>query len=342
MFFPTGSSRSGRRSTRYLRSISIDPDDGAVFYTLRQDLLDKPTFTNETTLCLSCHNSGSVTGGVPGVMTRSVLAGRLGYSAGTLHQGALSDRTPPSERFAGWYITGTHAPGAHAGNVYADDLATSIEDRTRYLETLDLTSDGNVTTLQGRFDHSVYLSGHSDLVAALVLTHQTRVHNIITKAQEDTRDALRVQAAAMRSTGGTIAPGEMLPVTEVRVTERVEALLREMMFVNAAPIGGPVVGTSNFAEDFVRRGPTDSAGRSLRDFDLQDRLFRYPLSFLIYTEAFDALPDVVLDRLYHRLDEILAGTDTTGDFDYIDAPTRQAIREILVETKPAFAESVGG
>ena len=193
----------------------------------------------------------------------------------------------------------------------------------------------------GEFYHHV-AQAQDGLVAALVLTHQTRVHNIITKAQEDTRDALRVQAAAMRSTGGTIAPGEMLPVTEVRVTERVEALLREMMFVNAAPIGGPVVGTSNFAEDFVRRGPTDSAGRSLRDFDLQDRLFRYPLSFIIYTDAFDALPDVVLDRLYQRLDQILAGTDTTGDFDHIDAPTRQAIREILLETKPAFAEAVGG
>ena len=57
---------------------------------------------------------------------------------------------------------------------------------------------------------------------------------------------------------------------------------------------------------FPQRGPRDPKGRSLRDFDLETRLFRYPLSYMIYSAAFDALPDGVRARIY-RLYEVLAG-----------------------------------
>lgn len=32
-------------------------------------------------------------------------------------------------------------------------------------------------------------------------------------------------------------------------------------------------------------GPRDRIGRSLRDLDLQERLLRYPFSYMIYSEA---------------------------------------------------------
>jgi hypothetical protein len=44
-----------------------------------------------------------------------------------------------------------------------------------------------------------------------------------------------------------------------------------------------VKGVSSFAEEFAAAGPRDGQGRSLRDFDLQRRLFKHPCSYLIYS-----------------------------------------------------------
>ncbi len=68
-----------------------------------------------------------------------------------------------------------------------------------------------------------------------------------------------------------------------------------------------VEGVSTFTKTFPQRGPRDKQGRSLRDFDLEKRLFRYPLSYMVYSEAFDAMPDTVRERLYRRLYDVLTG-----------------------------------
>ena len=91
-------------------------------------------------------------------------------------------------------------------------------------------------------------------------------------------------------------------------------------------------GTSDFAAEFAARGPFDSHGRSLRQFDLQRRLFRYPCSFLIYSDAFMAMPDGVKSRVWKRLDEILSGADMSAKFAHLSPEDRDAIREILLET----------
>ena len=97
-------------------------------------------------------------------------------------------------------------------------------------------------------------------------------------------------------------------------------------------VTAPVAGTSGFAEQFARMGPRDKKGRSLRDLDLKTRLFRYPLSYLIYSEAFDALPVFAKDHIYDRLREILNGTE----LDHLSAADRKAILEILKDTKPGW------
>ena len=68
-------------------------------------------------------------------------------------------------------------------------------------------------------------------------------------------------------------------------------------------------GTSTFAMEFAAAGPKDSTGRSLRDLDLDRRMFRYPCSFLIYSEAFNALPKPALDYFYRRLWDVLTAKD---------------------------------
>jgi hypothetical protein len=109
-----------------------------------------------------------------------------------------------------------------------------------------------------------------------------------------------------------------------------------MLFARAAPLPAPIRGEAGFEQAFTNRGPRDSSGRSLRDFDLTTRLFRYPLSYVIYSEGFDALPDETRRYIYKRLDAILDGSDSSTTFSHLTAADRTAIREILVATKPEY------
>ena len=93
------------------------------------------------------------------------------------------------------------------------------------------------------------------------------------------------------------------------------------------------MGTSNFAKEFAARGPFDSRGRSLREFDLKTRMFRYPMSYTIYTKAFDGLPAEAKDRVYLRLWEVLSGKDDSKEFAHLSSMDRKSILEILRETK---------
>lgn len=324
-----------------LEIASIDPDDGGVFYTLAQNPEGELKFQEEGTTCLMCHESRSVTDGIPGVMVRSVLVDRFGYPIAPLHEGSTSDRTEFDRRFAGWYVTGTHEGGPHAGNAYAPVLSHEVSDLSRYLQEFDVNADGNVLDLEGRFDSEPYLSAHSDIVSLMVLTHQTRVHNLIVVAHEAAKEAVGGGAMLRRIASGGIPTPEVQSAAQVRIDGAVERMVRAMMFSREAPLPGRVAGTSGFSEEFEARGPFDESGRSLRHFDLERRLFKYPMSFLIYSDAFETLPGLVKEPFYRRVVEVLEGRDMSGEFDHLDADDRAAIREILMATKPEFREFVG-
>ena len=105
-----------------------------------------------------------------------------------------------------------------------------------------------------------------------------------------------------------------------------------MLFFEDAPLIDKIDGGTEFAADFSKLGPKDKRGRSLRDFDLSKRLFKYPCSFLIYSEPFQQLPKEAKAQIYHRLFEILSGKDTSKEFAHLSAEDRKAIREILRDT----------
>jgi hypothetical protein len=68
-------------------------------------------------------------------------------------------------------------------------------------------------------------------------------------------------------------------------------------------------------------------------------MFRYPCSFLVYTEAFDGMPQVVKDRLYKRMWQVLTEQEKGAQFAHLSASDRKAILEILLDTKkelPAY------
>jgi len=325
----------------FLEIASIDPDDGGVFYTLQQDPDGKIEFTEEGTTCLMCHESRNVTEGIPGVMVRSILVDRFGYPIAPLHEGSTSDRTPFEERFAGWYVTGTHGALSHAGNVHSPDLSHEVSDVRRYLQGFDMNAGGNVVDLEGRFDSEPYLTPHSDIVSLLVLTHQTKIHNLITVAHEAAREAVGGPLMLNRIEAGAIPMPPIQSAMQVRIEGAVERMVRGMLFAREAPLPGPVRGTAGFAEDFEAVGPFDEQGRSLRQFDLEKRLFRYPMSFLIYSDAFEVLPSFVKQTFYQRVAQILDGQDHTQEFAHLSEADRVAIREILEATKPEFVEVTG-
>ena len=81
-------------------------------------------------------------------------------------------------------------------------------------------------------------------------------------------------------------------------------------------------------------GPRDSRGRSLRDLDLQTRLFKYPCSYLIYSAAFDALPEAGKGYVGQRLVHVLTQTENDPKYAHLSPADRQNILEILRDTKP--------
>jgi hypothetical protein len=151
-----------------------------------------------------------------------------------------------------------------------------------------------LTPLDRKFDAAGYLAPTSDLVALMTFEHQTMMTNLITRAGWEARMGRDVD---------------------------IEPLVRYMTFLEEAPLPEPIQGASTFSKSFPQRGP-------LREFDLQTRLFRYPVSYMIYSPAFDALPGALRKRIYGRLIEILSEKGREPRF-------RVAL-EILRKTKPGF------
>jgi hypothetical protein len=291
------------KDTPLIEIMSVDPQLGAAFYLIGQRPNEKPEFERSTGHeCSICHHSReAVPKFAPRLLFTSVLPDATGNVEGTFPI-PTNDQSPMEERWGGWYVTGTHGTQRHLGNIIRKTPSSAFEK----LPAADFASSLNITDLKARFDSSSYLSPHSDIVALMVLAHQVEIHNLIAIAAAKTDKAPR---------------------------EVGEPLVKAMLFAGAEPLTAPVRGTSNFATEFAGRGPKDSKGRSLREFDLKTRLFRYPLSYLIYTSSFDGLPDAVKTYVNRRLREVLSGQDKSADFAHLSAADRSAILEILRETK---------
>jgi hypothetical protein len=301
---------------------AIDPKQGAVFYSLDTERSDRPEFARRDD-CLRCHQ-GAPTMGIPGILVSSVHPvtdpdARESHGASFITDG----RTDFDERWGGWYVTGTHGSQVHLGN--NPELADPLNPGRASKEGTQ-----NVTSLADRFNASRYLAPTSDIVALMTLEHQTRMNNLMTRIGWDARIALREGPGKLN--------GKLDDAARDRVNSEIDEMVGYMLFVDEAPLKAPVKGVSTFTQTFAARGPRDSKGRSLRDFDLQKRLFRYPLSYMIYSAAFDGMPDVVRDRVYRRIYEILTGQDKGQIFASISPSDRQAILAIVRATKPNLPE----
>ncbi|HEY1760506.1 MAG TPA: hypothetical protein VGG72_34345 [Bryobacteraceae bacterium] len=288
-----------------LELAALDPKQGMVFYTLDAQKSDKPQFVRRDA-CLQCHQ-GPATLGIPGLLVGSVFPDPNGMPSSRSNNPVTDDNTPIEKRWGGWYVTGTTGGMNHLGNAVARD--------PRAPDVLDRRGSQNVTSLAGRFDFTGYIAQTSDIVALMTLEHQTRMVNLMIRAGWDER----VNAS---------------PAT---IDADIELLVRYMLFADEATLYDPIEGVSTFAKTFAERGPRDRQGRSLRDFDLHKRMFRYPLSFMLYSPTFDALPDAVREKVYRRIYDVLNGQDQ-AKFPRLTEDDRKAVLEIVRETKPELPD----
>ncbi len=282
-----------------------DPKLGAVFYTFDQNQKERPRFVRNDQ-CLECHAS-SKSMGVPGHLVRSFATDQNGVVDLQSGTSLVNHRTPFADRWGGWYVTGTHGAQTHRGNLVGQAAFERQQREPNFL--------GNITNLSQFIDVSPYAAAQSDIAALMVLEHQTHMHNFITRLNYESTLALQRYG-------------------HVRYLKSVtEGFLKYLLFVEEAPLTAAVGASPEFLKEFARAGPRDSRGRSLRDFDLKTRLFKYPCSYLIYSDAFEALPKEMKEKIYARLWDILSGKDTSADYENLAPETRRAVAEILAETK---------
>jgi hypothetical protein len=309
------------RSGDMLEVSAVDPQLGAVFYTLDQKKADAPHFLRQTENCLVCHSS-SRTEGVPGHVVRSLFVDSSGQPILSAGSYSVDHSTPLEQRWGGWYVTGTHGAQTHLGNliIRGQDVR----------QPMDNAQGQNVTQLADRLAVEKYLTPHSDLIALMVLEHQTLVHNHLTKANFAARQALQYETEMNRTLGEPA--GKRMESTTRRIQSAGNDLVEALLLVNEAKLTAPISGTSGYAEKFSRSGLRDHRGRSLQELDLQRRLFKYPCSYLIYSSAFDGLPSEMQDYVWQRLWDVLSNPNE-AKFKHLSPEDRRAIVEILRDTK---------
>lgn len=304
VFFNDGVAVGYVQGSPTLELMAATAANGYAFYSLDNDPAGPRFVRYRDSTCARCHGAD---GFEPGLIVASSTVAADGTpvfipSDGPPRLFNFTDQTTPfEERWSGWYVTGTHGAARHQGNgavIYSPDG-----------ERLPGARDTqNLLSLADRFDTGTYLSPHADIVALMTFEHQARMTNMLL-------------------TAGATARRAGLPAADR------DDLLAYMLFVDEAPFPAPVTGTSGFTRSFPAKGPRDPKGRSLRDFDLTTRLFKYPLSYMIYSRAFDALPAEAKTEIYTALYGILTGANPNPRFARLTAEDRKAIFEILRDTK---------
>ena len=272
-----------------LEMASHDARQGVIFQTLVQS--SAQTIFARSDRCLSCHLSANSLD-VPGILVRSNFAAADGRAMPQLGSFLIDHRSPLEQRWGGWYVTGTHGLARHMGNAFVSDPsnpAAAIGHSTL-----------NRTTLDPRVEGGLYPASTSDIVALMVFDHQGYAMNLLTRLGWETR----------------IAAAEGSPeFTRGVLAEVLNETINYLLLRGEAKLPAPIRGVSSFTKTFSQRGPRDSHGRSLRDLDLEKRLFKYGCSYMIYSPAFDALPGEARAAVYAGMRKMLTDADTVAILD---------------------------
>ena len=300
----------------FIEFAAQDRRQGVIFYALEQTLFGfgKPQITRRDD-CLTCHYNYS-TVGVPGAVVRS--SGQF----------AVDHRLGLEDRWGGWYVTGTHGSNRHLGNVNIEQLFT----RTPQADTAS-----NWSSFDGKFDWSGYLTPYSDIVAHLVFDHQMHMMNLLTRIGWEARvTEYEQRLAKTKSAVSSLTDEAERPIS---IAAAAKEVVDYLLFIDEAPLVDTIQGSTGFATTFEAKGPRDRNGRSLRQFDLTKRLFRYPCSYMIYSDVFSALPAAAKAAIYDRMWAVLSGQDHSARYARLSQQDRLAVIQILTETKDDLPSS---
>jgi len=288
-----------------LEVVSIDPALGAIFYILDIPRGAEPFRAERSNRCANCHVAED-SGYVPGLVVKSVLPGVRGGSLETFRKAQTGHAVPLKERFGGWYVTGVERLGPHLGNVFGQYVAGGE------LQKVPLEPGT-------RFDFARYPVATTDVLPQLLHEHQVGFVNRAVAATYRTREL--------------VAAGKATDTVLTELDGMARAFTRYLLFADEVPlVRGAVVGDAAYRNDFLRTRRADARGASLKDFDLQTRLFRYRCSYMIYSAAFTGLPPEMKQRVYRRVWQALNVARPDPEYAYLPTAEKQSIQAILRAT----------
>ncbi len=293
--------------------VSMDPEIGGIFYIFDIQLDGRPPVAERSKRCMNCHADDD-TRQVPGIVIRSVVPGPTGGTLDSFRREDTGHHIPLADRFGGWHLTGAENVKKHWGN-----LTGRLSEGEMFTTPLNPGE---------RFDWNTYPVQTSDILPQLVHEHQAGFANRILEAGYRARHYLH-------EGGGRLSNRVHIDLLK----EQADQVVKYLLFADEAefPREG-IPGDAAYAADFAKKRIADSQGRSLRDFNLEDRIFEYRCSYMIYSDVFQALPEVFKNHIYRRLGEALDPRTGGADFAYLSNAERTAIREILRETLPDLPE----
>lgn len=306
--------------------IAIDPQLGPVFYSLALPGTRSaaPAIVRDQD-CLRCHG-GAFVREIPGLFVRSLFVDAAGEPLLRHGTQIVDDETPFAERWGGWYVTGYQGTAPHRGNVFSGERGDAL---------VFAPASARPEELSAFFNPSAYLQSTSDIVALLIAEHQMSVQNSFTRAGFAVRRMIDYQHSLQKTFHEPQTDEPAYDSVKSVLNGAVQDVVDRLLFRAAAPLPAGITGDPAYRAAFtsadVRR---DQAGRSLRDLQLTDRLFAQRCSYLIYSESFHALPDLLRHRILDRLDTALLARDPADRYAYLPPDEKIRIREILLATHP--------
>ncbi|MEM9481007.1 MAG: hypothetical protein AAGA58_15245 [Verrucomicrobiota bacterium] len=285
--------------------ISLDPQAGAIFHIFDIPRDDGPIRFERSNRCMNCH-ADLETRNIPGLLIKSSLPGPTGGTLRSFRDNRHGHDIPFEERFAGWHVTGEHHIKNHQGNAIGKMWKGELS-KEEFLPG-------------DKSDLNQYPVPTSDILPHLLFEHKAGFTNRVLEATYLARFYEHTSKANFTSSQNQ------------KLDDIADGLVRYILFADEVPLPrGGVEGQQEYIDAFRENRRSTKDGRSLKDFDLETRLFRYRCSYMIYTPLFREMPEAIRARILKKLTTALAD-DAPSEFRYLPLSERRAIRQIIAET----------